>query len=176
MAKSQFKYAFLETGFFRLLVISNQNSITEIRFVKPGNINRILRDIENKNPGTILKNDPAALAGPLNELKDYFAGRLRKFKSPIDPQGTPFQKKVWKELLRIPYGESASYGEVAAKIGNPKACRAVGMANNKNPIPVIIPCHRVIGKDGSLVGYGSGIGIKRRMLEIEKTSSAEDPR
>ena len=87
---------------------------------------------------------------------------------PLTPEGTDFQKKVWEALKAIPYGETRSYAQIAAAAGNPKACRAVGGANNKNPLPVIIPCHRVIGADGSLTGYGGGLEIKRFLLNLER--------
>ena len=101
------------------------------------------------------------------QLRAYFAGRLHKFDLPLGLRGTEFQKRVWRALCRIPYGETRSYGEVAAMIGNPKACRAVGMANNRNPVSIIVPCHRVVGSDGSLVGYGGGLGVKKFLLELE---------
>lgn len=102
------------------------------------------------------------------QLMEYFQGKRKEFSIPLAPQGTEFQKKVWKALCTIPYGQTASYGEIATQIGNPKACRAVGGANNKNPIMIFIPCHRVIGADGSLVGFGGGLGAKRYMLDLEK--------
>lgn len=102
------------------------------------------------------------------QLAEYFAGARRDFHLPLAPAGTEFQRKVWAALLEIPYGETRSYGEIAAQIGNPKACRAVGMANNRNPLPILIPCHRVIGADGSLVGYGGGLNVKTVLLELEK--------
>ena len=102
------------------------------------------------------------------QLKEYFEGSRREFDLPIEMNGTQFQKKVWKELLKIPYGETRSYKDIAISIGNEKACRAIGMANNKNHIPIIIPCHRVIGSNGKLVGYAGGIDIKEKLLNIEK--------
>lgn len=101
------------------------------------------------------------------QLMEYFQGRRKKFSLPLEPQGTEFQKKVWEALCRIPYGQTKSYGEIAAWIGNPKACRAVGGANNKNPIMIFIPCHRVIGADGALVGFGGGLEAKRYLLDLE---------
>jgi len=101
------------------------------------------------------------------QLTEYFAGKRREFDLPLDFKGTDFQKKVWAALLTIPYGETRSYGEIAAQIGNPKAPRAVGMANNRNPIGIICPCHRVIGADGSLVGYGGGLPTKEFLLKLE---------
>lgn len=101
------------------------------------------------------------------ELNEYFAGKRWIFSVPLSLHGTKFQIQVWNALCKIPYGETRSYSDIAASIGSPKACRAVGMANNKNPIMIIVPCHRVIGKDGSLVGYGSGLHIKKKLLELE---------
>ena len=101
------------------------------------------------------------------ELEEYFAGRRRDFSVPLSIAGTPFQQKVWRALRAIPYGETRSYGEIAKAIGNDKAARAVGMANNKNPLPVFIPCHRVIGAGGRLTGYAGGLEIKKILLEIE---------
>lgn len=102
-----------------------------------------------------------------HELDEYFAGTRRHFDLPIHTSGTPFQQKCWQVLCRIPYGQTISYSEQASLAGNPKACRAVGMANHRNPLPIIIPCHRVIGKNGALAGYGSGIGIKQFLLQLE---------
>lgn len=102
------------------------------------------------------------------QLKEYFEGSRTKFDLPLDIKGTEFQNKVWDELLKIPYGEVKSYKDIAIAIGNEKAYRAIGMANNKNPIPIIIPCHRVIGSNGKLVGYAGGLNIKEKLLNIEK--------
>ncbi|MGN0004937.1 MAG: methylated-DNA--[protein]-cysteine S-methyltransferase [Candidatus Gastranaerophilaceae bacterium] len=101
------------------------------------------------------------------EIEEYFDGKRRNFDIPTNPKGTEFQKRVWEELKKIPYGKTESYGKIAKKIGNPKAQRAVGMANNKNPVPIIIPCHRVIGKNGSLTGYAYGLDVKKYLLNIE---------
>ncbi len=105
------------------------------------------------------------------QLQEYFAGRLQHFDLPLHPQGTEFQKKVWKALMSIPYGETRSYGEIAKQIGNEKAVRAVGGANHVNPISIVIPCHRVIGKNGSLTGYGGGLKIKETLLTLERKKS-----
>ena len=102
------------------------------------------------------------------QLSEYFAGKRTKFDLPLAPAGTEFQRSVWQALQAIPFGETRSYGDIAARIGNPKACRAVGMANNRNPIVIIIPCHRVIGRDGSLTGYGGGLDVKQYLLDLEK--------
>lgn len=102
------------------------------------------------------------------ELEEYFAGTRTKFDLPLSLHGTPFQLSVWKALQDIPYGETRSYGQIAAQIGNPKACRAVGMANHRNPIIIVVPCHRVIGQNGSLTGYGGGLELKELLLSLEK--------
>ncbi len=104
------------------------------------------------------------------ELEEYFSGQRKEFDIPLAPQGTDFQKKVWKALQNINYGTTASYKEIAQKINNPKAVRAVGMANNQNPIAIIIPCHRVIGSNGKLVGYAGGLELKQKLLELEKNN------
>ena len=101
------------------------------------------------------------------QLEAYFSGKRRAFNVPLAPEGTPFQRQVWSVLLTIPYGETRSYGELASRLGRSKASRAVGAANGRNPIPIIIPCHRVIGADGSLTGFGGGLAIKRQLLELE---------
>jgi len=114
------------------------------------------------------RENPSALAEVVCQLKAYFAGELENFDLSLAPQGTPFQQRVWSELLKIPYGETISYGELARRIGNPNASRAVGLANGSNPIPIIIPCHRVIGSNGKLTGYGGGLPIKEKLLALEK--------
>ena len=101
------------------------------------------------------------------ELAEYFAGRRRAFSVPLCMRGTPFQMEVWRALACIPYGETLSYGELAARIGRPKASRAVGMANHNNPLPIFVPCHRVVGADGRLTGYAGGLEIKKFLLELE---------
>jgi methylated-DNA-[protein]-cysteine S-methyltransferase len=102
------------------------------------------------------------------QLDDYFAGRLRQFSLPLAPRGTAFQLAVWEVLRQIPYARTVTYGEIAKRVGNPKASRAVGGANNRNPIAVIVPCHRVIGSGGALVGYGGGLETKQYLLDLER--------
>ena len=101
------------------------------------------------------------------QLCAYFKGKLFEFSLPLAEQGTPFQRSVWAALCEIPYGQTVTYKDIATKIGNPKAARAVGMANNRNPIAIVVPCHRVVGTDGKLVGYRSGLENKRKLLELE---------
>ncbi|MBX7147285.1 MAG: methylated-DNA--[protein]-cysteine S-methyltransferase [Alphaproteobacteria bacterium] len=105
----------------------------------------------------------------IKQLDLYFKGKLKKFDIALLPHGTTFQQRVWESLCTVPYGTTISYGGLAKKIHQPTAARAVGMANNRNPIGIIIPCHRVIGSDGSLVGYGGGLEIKQKLLDLEKT-------
>ena len=102
------------------------------------------------------------------QIEEYLAGKRKKFSLPLAPHGTEFQTAVWQALRSIPYGETRSYGEIAALIGRPKAVRAVGMANHCNPIVIIVPCHRVIGSSGDLTGYGGGLPLKKRLLELER--------
>jgi methylated-DNA-[protein]-cysteine S-methyltransferase len=113
--------------------------------------------------------DPASepFAAAADQLEAYFAGQLTEFTLPLAPAGTAFQRSVWAGLREIPYGETWSYGQLASKIGSPTAARAVGLANGRNPIAVVIPCHRVIGSDGSLTGYGGGLDRKRYLLDLE---------
>ncbi|CAM2870184.1 MULTISPECIES: methylated-DNA--[protein]-cysteine S-methyltransferase [Slackia] len=111
---------------------------------------------------------PTALTNEAaTQLMEYFAGKRRTFSLPLAPKGTPFQKEVWQALSSIPYGQTRSYADIAAQVGRPKAFRAVGMANNRNPIPIVIPCHRVVGSSGDMVGYAYGTKIKRYLLELE---------
>lgn len=111
---------------------------------------------------------PTALTNEAaTQLMEYFAGKRRTFSLPLAPKGTPFQKEVWQALSSIPYGQTRSYADIAAQVGRPKAFRAVGMANNRNPIPIVIPCHRAVGSSGDMVGYAYGTKIKRYLLELE---------
>lgn len=111
--------------------------------------------------------DDSAFRLAVAQLGAYFAGELTDFDLPLAPRGTPFQLRVWRALRDIPYGRTESYGQLATRIGNPKACRAVGLANGRNPISVIVPCHRVIGSGGDLTGYGGGLERKRQLLALE---------
>ena len=135
-------------------VIGNQKGILAITFV----------EAEFKPDD----NPPACIKECLRQLGEYFKGKRRRFSVPLLLDGTEFQKAVWRQLQKIPFGATASYGDVARAIGNPRAFRAVGNANNQNRIPLIIPCHRVIGSDGKLVGFGSGIWRKAWLLTHEK--------
>jgi len=129
------------------------------------------------SPHTVLEGNPdprhPILVETGRQLRAYFARELQVFELPLDPSGTPFQRRVWRELLKIPYGETRTYGQLAGSIGAPAAVRAVGGANGANPIAIIVPCHRVIGASGKLVGYGGGLPLKRHLLELERGSLFE---
>jgi O-6-methylguanine DNA methyltransferase len=121
-----------------------------------------------KEQGGLKFEDAPRLTQPyVRELEQYFAGERREFTFPLDLRGTAFQLACWRALLAIPYGETRSYADIARAIGKPNAFRAVGMANNRNPIAIVVPCHRVIASDGSLCGYGGGLDVKRKLLELE---------
>ncbi len=141
----------------KLTLISNGKALTHLEFENP-------RYPAPKHP----KGDDKIIARTRRELDAYFAGKLRAFTVALAPQGTEFQQRVWKALLQIPYGATRSYGEQAAAIGAPNASRAVGLANGRNPIAIIIPCHRVIGANGSLTGYGGGMARKQHLLDLEQ--------
>jgi len=127
--------------------------------------------VQKLNPdATQLRESKPALAPYVRELNDYFAGERREFSLPLDLRGTEFQLACWRALLKIPYGETRSYRDIAQAIGHPQAYRAVGMSNNRNPIAIVVPCHRVIASSGSLCGYGGGLDIKRKLLELEQGS------
>ena len=111
--------------------------------------------------------DGSAFSDVARQLDGYFAGRRRTFEFPMEMAGTPFQRQVWNALQQIPYGETATYGDIASMIGKPSACRAVGLANGRNPIAIVVPCHRVIGKSGALTGYGGGLTRKEQLLALE---------
>ncbi|MFD4030680.1 methylated-DNA--[protein]-cysteine S-methyltransferase [Streptomyces sp. NPDC058637] len=119
--------------------------------------------------------DPRPFGETVRQLEAYFAGELTEFDLPMNLHGTPFQRSVWAELERIPYGETRSYGELAEQLGKPGASRAVGLANGKNPVGIIVPCHRVVGASGSLTGYGGGLERKRRLLDFERGADSAVP-
>ena len=127
---------------------------------------------ESLEPGDDWEPGAGALHEARAQLKAYFAGKLTTFDLPLAPHGTEFQQRVWLELLRIPYGETTNYGDIARRLGDVQATRAVGAANGRNPLPIIVPCHRVVGADGSLTGFGGGLPVKRWLLDHEQRNSA----
>ena len=146
-------YAVMNSPMGPLTVTSTEKGIASIQF-------------GNSLPKGVVA-EPSRNHETVEQLEEYFQGKRTQFELPLDIEGTPFQKAVWKELQRIPYGETRSYGEIAKAIGRPGAARAVGMANHDNPIAVVIPCHRVVGSDGSLTGYAGGLHLKAQLLSIE---------
>jgi O-6-methylguanine DNA methyltransferase len=120
-----------------------------------------------------LRESSEALAPYVRELDEYFAGARQEFSFPLDLRGTKFQLACWRALLKIPYGETCSYRDIAQVIGHPQAYRAVGMSNNRNPVAIVVPCHRVIASSGSLCGYGGGVDIKRQLLEFEEANAGQ---
>jgi len=131
------------------------------------------KEITELSTATKLRSDDPYLFGIFNQLKEYFAGTRKEFNIPLDIEGTDFQQKVWNELQKIPYGKTISYKSLSEKLGDVKAIRAVGKANGQNPIPIIIPCHRVIGANGTLVGYAGGLAIKEKLLHLEGALNPE---
>ena len=145
------------------------SSFGKIVIESDGKAITMIKTAENANP-TGRESADALTDKAAGQLEEYIKGKRQKFDIPLNPHGTDFQKAVWKALQEIPYGETRSYKQIAQMIKNPNACRAVGLANNKNPIWIMIPCHRVIGSDGSLTGYGGGLEMKKRLLELERGS------
>jgi methylated-DNA-[protein]-cysteine S-methyltransferase len=157
-------YSYYDSPIGPLLVAGDEQAVTQISFPKDG------RAVRPEAHWTESAKGPVGEA--IRQLREYFAGRRREFDLPLAPKGTEFQKSVWRRLQEIPYGESISYGELAKRAGNPKASRAVGAANGKNPLPIVVPCHRVIGANGKLVGFGGGLPTKQALLEIEANARA----
>ncbi len=151
-------YTTFESPVGPLLLAGDPNALCLVRFE---NSKRSLA------PHAGWKQNRAAFAEVIRQLQAYFCGELKEFDLPLALEGTDFQLRVWSALRTIPYGETISYARLAARIGNPKAVRAVGLANGSNPIPIIIPCHRVIGSDGGLTGFGGGLSTKKKLLELE---------
>lgn len=151
-------YCFHQTPIGRLLLVGSKHALNGLYF--PGTWTE--EDVD----GHVL--DTQHFTEVTTQLDEYFQKERTTFDLPLEPPGTAFQKKVWRQLVKIPYGTTSSYGEIAQRIHNPKGCRAVGMANGKNPIPIIIPCHRVIGKNGTLTGFAAGLEIKQQLLDLEK--------
>ena len=153
MEESMF-YTRMESPVGRLLLAADEAGLRKVLF--------------GGEPESHWREDPAPLAETVRQLRAYFAGELRDFDLPLAPEGTPFQLRVWRELRNIPYGQTISYGELARRVGSPKGSRAVGLANGANPISIVVPCHRVIGSDGKLTGYGGGLENKERLLTLER--------
>jgi methylated-DNA-[protein]-cysteine S-methyltransferase len=147
---------FYDTSLGRIAIAEENGKVTNL--ILPGDF----------VPPEMRMEETETLKKAAGQLMEYLQGKRTVFDMPLAPEGTAFQKQVWEALLKIPYGETSTYGKLAREICKPGAARAVGMANNRNPIPVIIPCHRVIGADGSLTGYGGGLPMKEKLLALEK--------
>ena len=165
----------------KLAICEENEKIVKVQLLKNNNLAEIKSIQGKKNRGVskelldtmfcdknCIKKETELIKNAKNQLDEYFEGMRKEFDIPIKLEGTDFQIKVWKELLKIPYGETCTYLGIAKRIGNPKASRAVGMANNKNKIMIIIPCHRVIGSNKKLVGYAGGLDVKEKLLKLEK--------
>ena len=154
------KFRYVESPFGDVLLATENETLRWLSFARGPKAIRPPRNWVEDERDPLLKEAKRQLAG-------YFAGRRKEFALPLDPQGTSFQRRVWRRLLKIPYGKTLAYSELARRIGKPAAFRAVGAANGQNPISVIIPCHRLVGKGGQLTGYGGGIERKRALLKLE---------
>ncbi len=152
-------YTTVESPVGRLLLAADDAGLRHLLFMKGRRAAR---------PDPTWREDREPLEEAIRQLRRYFSGESDGFNLRLAPEGTPFQREVWRRLFDIPYGETISYGELARRIGNPKASRAVGLANGANPIAIVIPCHRVIGSSGELTGYGGGLSIKKTLLALEQ--------
>lgn len=157
-------YGYLDTPIGQLLVAGDADGLHRIGFPS---------ERQTKEPPAGWRRDDTFFAAAFAQLSAYFAGELTQFDLPLRFAGTAFQNKVWSALCEIPFGETTSYGALAARIGKPAACRAVGGANGANPLPIVVPCHRVIGSDRSLTGFGGGIDIKRFLLAHEQRTAPQ---
>jgi methylated-DNA-[protein]-cysteine S-methyltransferase len=142
-----------------LLLAGDHGTLHQLRFAKGSKATQ---------PDPSWQRDDDAFASAIGQLREYFFGTRREFDLSLCPSGTPFQLQVWEQLRSIPYGCTISYGELARRLGNPSAARAVGLANGSNPIAIIIPCHRVIGANGKLTGFGGGLDVKEKLLTLER--------
>ena len=172
----QIKYFYsYDTSIGEICLAEEDGEITELVFLNPeaGCKRNVCEKAARMVIGSLNEQkETPLLKEAASQLREYLEGCRQSFKLPLKPKGTDFQLKVWKALESIPYGQTRSYKDIAAMCGNEKACRAVGMANNRNPISIFIPCHRVIGRDGRLVGYGGGLCVKERLLRLEQEALA----
>jgi len=155
-------YKFVQTPIGKLKLVAGREGVVAILWGRetPSQVDLDLGEMRNDDSNRILIETEW-------QLNEYFAGKRREFCLRLEMRGTPFQKSVWEALLAIPYGETRSYGQIAKQIGRPTASRAVGAANGQNPIPIVVPCHRVIGSTGKLTGFGGGLDVKEKLLNIE---------
>jgi methylated-DNA-[protein]-cysteine S-methyltransferase len=156
---------FMESPVGKLKLVASEKTLVAIRWGSD--------DADGAGLGEALEDErQTILVETERQLKEYFEGKRQSFSIPLDMRGTPFQRSVWQALLEIPFGETRSYGQIAKQVGRPKAMRAVGGANGSNPIPIVVPCHRVIGSSGKLTGFGGGLETKARLLKIESANGS----
>jgi methylated-DNA-[protein]-cysteine S-methyltransferase len=153
-------YKEIESPVGKLKLVASANALVGVSWEGegPDRLRRDAQKVEGHHP---------ILAEAERQLSEYFAGTRTEFELPLEPRGTEFQKKVWRSLRKIPFGTTKSYVEIARAIGSPRACRAVGAANGKNPLPIVVPCHRVVGANGALTGFGGGLETKAKLLALE---------
>jgi O-6-methylguanine DNA methyltransferase len=163
-------FSTMESPIGPLALGSSEKGLVFLQFA-PGEMDRLVRIIEGKFPGSeVIEGRNEILREASRELKGYLKGEVKDFRVPLNLVGTPFQKTTWQALSRIPYGDTRTYGQISQQMGVPKASRAVGSACGQNPVAIIVPCHRVVGRDGRLVGYACGVERKRWLLDLEKRS------
>ncbi|MFZ0418801.1 MAG: methylated-DNA--[protein]-cysteine S-methyltransferase [Candidatus Sulfotelmatobacter sp.] len=169
------RYTGMESAIGPLFLAASERGLVALEFdarlagqqsIRP-NPRNLREENRKENKGVKFEQSSRLMRPYVRELEEYFAGKRREFSFPLDLRGTDFQLACWRALLAIPYGETRSYAAIARAVGKPKAFRAVGMANNRNPIAIVVPCHRVIASDGTLCGYGGGLEVKRKLLELE---------
>ncbi|WP_420630916.1 methylated-DNA--[protein]-cysteine S-methyltransferase [Candidatus Leptofilum sp.] len=160
----QFVFSIMSSPLGEVLLAGNEKGLTQVAFQD---------GVNPLSPAPDWQRDDGMWATAVSQLTAYFAGERKQFDLPLAPQGTPFQQQVWAYLQTIPYGRTTTYGTIAAELGNPKSSRAVGAANGRNPIAIIIPCHRVIGSSGKLTGYASGLKFKEALLSLERNGGLE---
>jgi methylated-DNA-[protein]-cysteine S-methyltransferase len=164
----EFFWHIYESEWGNFLIVSSHKGL--IKVTLPGESIAIVLNKLSQSRETIMTfKNTSLIQRTKRQLEEYFSGKRENFYLELDARGTEFQKKVWKALEKIPYGKTCSYQDIAQNISQPKAMRAIGMANNKNPIPLIVPCHRVIGKNGDLVGFGGGLELKKKLLDLESS-------
>lgn len=174
MATEQIYYATTRLPWTELLVASSDRGLRAVSFISKAGVGESLRRLETTNPKAVWVESTERNRQVIEELSAYAAGDLQEFIVSLDLRGTPFQKSVWDALLKIPYGETRSYAEIARLTGHPRAFRAVGLANHSNPACIVVPCHRVIGSNGSLCGYGGGLELKQTLLAHERGNRLSD--
>lgn len=163
-------YADMASPVGTLRLIADDEGLREIWFEREGRAETVQPNWVHAGASKL----PATIAAARKQLQEYFAGEREQFELPLHPLGTPFQLAVWQQLRLIPYGTTISYGELARRVGNPAASRAVGAANGRNPLSIVVPCHRVIGSNGSLTGFSGGLPIKLKLLALEQRATGGD--